>query len=87
MSRVCTGEPLGQGLALSWGQVREGRVEVGLVLPPDVLGFEQQDQLGRQVRDAVFRVVDDLPIGKSDALIAATDPGVAVVGSRKMSSR
>jgi predicted esterase len=57
---MCAGEQSGQGLALTWGHTREGFVAVGLVLGPEVLGFEQQDQFRRQVRDAVFGVPDDV---------------------------
>jgi hypothetical protein len=45
-----------------------------------VLGLEQQYQLGRQVRDAVWSVVDDLAVRKPDRLIVPADPGLAVVG-------
>jgi hypothetical protein len=73
-------QELAQRRTLSRGQVRDGSVEVGLVLGAGVLGLEQQDQLGSQVRDAVWGVVDDLAVGKPDRLVVPADPGLAVVG-------
>jgi hypothetical protein len=55
-------------------------VEVCLILGAGVLGLEQQDQFGRQVRDAVWGVVDDLAVGQADRLVVSADPGLAVVG-------
>jgi len=79
MSRVGDDEQLAQGLALRRGHVRDGSFKVRLVLLTSVLGLEQQDQLGHQVRDALVGAVDDLAVRESDPLIAAADPGVAVV--------
>jgi hypothetical protein len=80
MSRVRAGEEPGQGRALSRGHVRDGSIEVCLVLGTGVLGLEQQDQLGCQVREAVWSVVDDLAVGQPDRLVMPADPGIAVVG-------
>src|SRR5215469_8437913 len=79
MSWVCAGEEPGQGRALGWGQMRDGSVEVCLVLRAGVLGLEQQDQFGCQVRDAVWGVADDLAVRKPDRLVMPADPGRAVV--------
>lgn len=49
------------------GHVRDGFVEVRLILGTGMPGLEQQDQFGRQVRDAVWGVVDDLAVGKLDS--------------------
>jgi hypothetical protein len=51
------GEQLGQGRALVRGHVRDGFIEVRLVLSACVLGFEQQDQLWREVWNGIFGVV------------------------------
>jgi len=80
MPWVRTGEEFGQCRALSWGHARDGLVKVCLILGAGVLGLEQQDQFGCQVRDAVWGVVDDLAVRKPDRLVVPADPGPAVVG-------
>ena len=79
MSRVCAGEQFGQGLALGWGHAWDGFVEVCLVFRAGVFGLEQQDQLGREVRDAALGVVDDVVIRNPDRLVASADPSSAAV--------
>jgi hypothetical protein len=37
------------------------------------------NQFGRQVRDAAWRVADDLAVGKPDRLVVPADPALAVV--------
>jgi hypothetical protein len=53
MSRMRAGQQAGQCGALSGGHVRNGCAEVRFILGAGVLGLEQQDQFGCQVRDAV----------------------------------
>ncbi|KUO12974.1 hypothetical protein AQJ58_07210 [Streptomyces sp. DSM 15324] len=50
-----------------------------MIFATGVLCLEQQDQFGRQIRDAVSGAVDDVAVGKPDPLISSADPGVAVV--------
>jgi hypothetical protein len=59
--------------------VRDGLVEVCLILGACVLGLEEQDQFGRQVRDAACGVENDLAVGKPDRLVVTADPDLAVV--------
>jgi hypothetical protein len=59
VSRVYAGQEPGECLPLTRGHVRDGCFEVCLVLLAGVLGLEQQDQFGCQVRDAVVGLVDD----------------------------
>lgn len=46
-----------------------------------MLGLEQQDQFGRQVRDAVRVALDDLAVGKTDGLVVPTDRAAGPAGS------
>jgi hypothetical protein len=87
MSWVRAGQEPGQCRVLSRGHVRDSFVEVCLILGTSMLGLEQQDQFGCQVRDAVWGATDDLAIGKPDRLAAPADPGLAVMGFADTSSR
>ena len=66
-------------MALGGGHVRDGFVEVCLVLGAGVPGLEEQDQFGGKVGNSVRGAVDDLAVGKADRLVVPADPGLAVV--------
>jgi hypothetical protein len=79
MPGMNAGEQLGQGLPLDSRQEWKDSVKVRLILWPHVLGLEQQDPFGREVRDAVRRVPDDVAVREPDGRVAPADPDVAVV--------
>src|SRR5436190_15808421 len=70
-----TGEPA----ALTAGPKWQSRGEVSIVFVAAVLCLEQQDDLRRQVGNAVGHGQDDLLIGAADAEVTAADPGPCLV--------